>query len=220
MKTAAYICGGCGIAERLDTAQLALIAEREGKMELVRQHPFLCSGEGVETIRADIDKEGVTHLAIAACSRRAKTEAFHFPGAAVTRANLREGVIWVRPDAEEARETTQEMAADYVRMACAEAKKLKVPAGHEETGKAKRILVVGGGVSGMTAALDHAGGRAWVFGNDIDTDVLVRWALRGASTSSGFPRGAWRSRCSVPNRSTTSGCARRWAASASTARRS
>ena len=24
----------------------------------------------------------------------------------------------------------------------------------------------------MTAALDHAGGRAWVFGNDIDTDVL------------------------------------------------
>lgn len=156
MKTAAYVCGGCGLAERLDTAQLALIAEREGKMNLVRQHPFLCSAEGVAQIRADIEGEGVTHVAIAACSRRAKTEAFHFPQAAVSRANLREGVIWARPAADDQRETTQEMAADYVRMACAEAKKMKVPAGNVETGKATRILVVGGGVSGMTAALEAA----------------------------------------------------------------
>jgi quinone-modifying oxidoreductase subunit QmoB len=156
MKTAAYVCGGCGIAERLDTAQLARIAEREGKMELVRQHPFLCSEEGVAAIRADLETQGVTHLAIAACSRRAKTEAFHFPTAAVARANLREGVIWVRPDTEEARATTQEMADDYVRMACGEAKRMQVPAGHAETGKNRRILVVGGGVSGMTAALEAA----------------------------------------------------------------
>ena len=156
MKTAAYVCGGCGIAGRLDTAQLAKIAEREGKMELVRQHPFLCSAEGVETIRADIEKEGVTHLAIAACSRRAKTEAFHFPGAAVSRANLREGVIWVQPASDEARGTAQDMADDYVRMACAEAKKMSVPAGSAATGQNKRVLVVGGGVSGMTTALEAA----------------------------------------------------------------
>jgi quinone-modifying oxidoreductase subunit QmoB len=156
MKTAAYVCGGCGIGERLDTAQLAKIAEREGKMALVREHPFLCSDEGVAAIRADIETEGVTHLAIAACSRRAKAEAFHFPGAAVARANLREGVIWVRPDTDEARETAQEMADDYVRMACAEARAMTVPAGHAQTGQNKRILVVGGGVSGMTAALEAA----------------------------------------------------------------
>jgi len=47
LKTAAYICGGCGIAERLDTGRLAQVAEREGKMDLVRHHPFLCSAEGV-----------------------------------------------------------------------------------------------------------------------------------------------------------------------------
>jgi len=156
MKTAAYVCGGCGIAERLDTAQLARIAEREGKMNLVREHPFLCSAQGVEQIRSDIANEGVTHLAIAACSRRAKAEAFHFPAAAVARANLREGVIWVRPDTGEARETTQEMAADYVRMACAEVKRMKVPAGSAQTGQNKRLLVVGGGISGMTAALEAA----------------------------------------------------------------
>ena len=156
MKTAWYVCGGCGIAERLDTAQLAKIAEREGKMNLVRQHPFLCSTEGVSRIRADIENEGVTHVAIAACSHRSKTDAFQFPGAALSRANLREGVIWVRPDTDEARETTQEMADDYVRMACAEVKRMKVPAGSAETGRNKRILVVGGGVSGMTAALEAA----------------------------------------------------------------
>ncbi len=154
MKSAAYICGGCGLAGRLDTAQLAQIAEKEGKMDLVRQHEFLCSAEGVESIRADIEKEGVTHVAIAACSRRAKTEAFRFDNAALARANLREGVIWVRPDTDEARETTQDMADDYVRMACAEVKRMKVPAGNPNVGHDKRILVVGGGVSGLTAAVE------------------------------------------------------------------
>jgi quinone-modifying oxidoreductase, subunit QmoB len=177
MKTAAYVCGGCGIGERLDTAQLAKIAEREAKMSLVRQHPFLCSEEGVSLVREDIEKEGVTHIAIAACSRRAKTEAFHFPAAAVARANLREGVIWVTAPAEEARETAQEMADDYVRMACAEAKKMKVPAGHAETGKNKRVLVVGGGISGLTAAREasKAGYEALIVEK---TGALGGWAAK------------------------------------------
>ena len=80
MKTAAYVCGGCGIAERLDTTRLAQVAQREGKMDVVRQHPFLCSADGVAAIRDDLRNAGVTHVTIAACSRRAKTEAFHFPG--------------------------------------------------------------------------------------------------------------------------------------------
>jgi quinone-modifying oxidoreductase, subunit QmoB len=154
MKTAAYLCTGCGIGERLAAAQLAKVAEREGKMSLVRQHEFLCSAGGVQMIREDLEKEGVTHVAIAACSRRAKTEAFHFPTAAVSRANLREGVIWSQPDTDEAREYTQEMADDYIRMACAELKKMKLPAGNPDVGHARRILVVGGGISGMTAALE------------------------------------------------------------------
>ncbi len=154
MKTAAYICKGCGIGERVDTAQMAKIATKEGKMHLVREHDFLCSAAGVQTITDDIEKEGVTHMVIAACSRRAKTEAFHFPSVALARANIREGVIWARPDTEDARETTQEMADDYLRMGCGELKKMKLPGGNPDTGHAKRLLVVGGGVSGLTAALE------------------------------------------------------------------
>ena len=74
-KFAGYICTGCGIGERLDTKSLEQVATREGKMNLCRQHPMLCSKEGVELIRNDIANEGVTHVMLAACSRRAKVEA-------------------------------------------------------------------------------------------------------------------------------------------------
>jgi len=156
MKTAAYICAGCGIAEDLDTAQLARVAENDGKVNLVRRHAFLCSADGVQGIHDDIEKQGVSHVLIAACSRRSKTDAFTFPEVALTRANLREGVVWVKPAAEGARMLSQEMADDYVRMGCAELKKTEVPAGNRDPGKSKRILVVGGGVSGLTAALEAA----------------------------------------------------------------
>jgi quinone-modifying oxidoreductase, subunit QmoB len=163
-KFAAYLCGGCGLAERLDLGRLASVAQKEGKMSLVRTHEFLCSEAGVRSIQDDIAREGVTHVAIAACSRRAKTEAFDFSGTAMTRANLREGVIWARPDTPEARETTQEMAEDYVRMACAEAKKTQVPQGTPGPSLCRRLLVVGGGVSGLTAAIEAA---------ETDYDVVL-----------------------------------------------
>ena len=155
-KHAAYICSGCELGARLDVATLVKTATKDGKMQLVREHAFLCSAEGVAMIQNDLDNEGVTHVAICACSRRAKTEAFNFPTTAISRGNLREGVIWVRPDTEEARETTQEMAEDYVRMACAEVKAMTVPSGNTNVGGSKTLLVVGGGISGMTSALEAA----------------------------------------------------------------
>jgi len=155
-KFAGYICTGCGIGERLDTKQLEQVATREGKMNLCRQHPMLCSKEGVALIRNDIANEGVTHVMLAACSRRAKVEAFNFTDVALSRGNLREGVIWLRPDAPENEETTQEMAADYVRMACAEVRFMTQPSPSAEQGLVRRILVVGGGITGMTAAVEAA----------------------------------------------------------------
>ncbi|MDR2189418.1 MAG: FAD-dependent oxidoreductase [Azonexus sp.] len=156
MKTAAYICTGCGIGDKIDAGTLEKIAAKEGKMALVKRHEFLCGAAGVQMIRDDIDQEGVTHVMLAGCSRRAKSEAFDFPATATTRANLREGVLWVVAEGGEHDEIRQEMADDYVRMACAELKKMKVPAGNPATANNKRILVVGGGFSGMTAALAAA----------------------------------------------------------------
>ncbi len=155
-KYAAYLCAGCGLGDALDLAQIEKIALKEGKMHVVRRHDFLCSAAGLQTVRDDIEKDGVTHVMIGACSRRAKTEAFHFPTVAMSRANLREGVLWVVADGSEHDEVRQEMADDYVRMGCAELKKMKVPAGNPDAATDKRILIVGGGMSGLTAALEAA----------------------------------------------------------------
>ena len=155
-KFAAYLCAGCGLGEVLDLKGMEKVAQKEGKMQVVKRHDFLCSADGVQTIRDDIGQEGVTHVMIAACSRRSKTEAFHFPEVAMTRANLREGVLWIVAEGEAHDEVRQEMADDYVRMGCAELKKMKVPAGNPDRGANKRILVVGGGMSGLTAAIEAA----------------------------------------------------------------
>ena len=156
MKVGAYICKGCGIGERLNVAQLVNIAQKEGKAAVAREHEFLCNEAGVAMIRGDIASEGVNHVVIAACSRRAKAETFNFGNIALNRTNLREGVIWVTPADDDHKEVVQEMAADYIRMGCAEVKKMEAPQTNPNHGNNKRILVVGGGISGMTAAIEAA----------------------------------------------------------------
>ncbi|MCU7881684.1 MAG: hydrogenase iron-sulfur subunit [Candidatus Thiodiazotropha sp. (ex Lucinoma aequizonata)] len=155
-KFAGYVCTGCGLGERLDAGQLKTTATRDGKMQSCKQHEMLCSAEGVQMIKDDIANDAVTHVMVAACSRRAKVEAFNFTDVTLTRANLREGVIWVRPDTDDNKETTQEMADDYIRMACAELKSMAKPSASGEQTLNKNILVVGGGITGMTAAIEAA----------------------------------------------------------------
>jgi len=155
-KLGAYICSGCGIGDRLDVSQLETTAKRDGKAANCKTHDFLCSKAGVEMIQKDIDDGEVNHVIIGGCSRRSKIEAFRFPEAAVTRANLREGCIWIRPDNDEAQETTQEMADDLIRMACAESKYMNIPTASGEQELNKTLLVVGGGITGMTTALESA----------------------------------------------------------------
>lgn len=154
-KLAGYICTGCGIGERLNVSKLESVAKREGKLPSCKQHPMLCSTEGVQMLKDDITA-GVTHLMLAACSRRAKVEVFNFPNTAILRANLREGVLWMRPDTSDNKEATQEMAEDYIRMACAETRFVNRTKSSEEQSRVPNVLVVGGGITGMTAALEVA----------------------------------------------------------------
>mgnify|MGYP000240558679 CR=1 FL=1 len=155
-KVGTYICKGCGIGDRVNTAGMATIATRECKSQVTKEHDFLCSAEGVKMIQDDIDNDGVNHIAIVACSRRAKTEAFSFENVAISRGNVREGVIWVRPDTDEASETTQEMAEDYTRMAVHEVSVMTPPTPSGQSEGRKNLLIVGGGISGMTAAIEAA----------------------------------------------------------------
>ncbi len=147
---AAYLCKGCGIGETLDFADLTKVATREAKLKNVKEHDILCSPEGLEMIKQDIANEGVNCLVIAACSPRVKYEEFDFPGCIVERVNLRELVAWTQ---EPNHPETQALAGDYLRMYGAKIKKTGLPEPFEGEEIDKTILVIGGGVAGLTAAL-------------------------------------------------------------------
>jgi len=151
-KTAIYICTGCGIGDALDIEQLSKVATDEGSAPICRNHPNLCSQEGVELIKNDIANEGANTLAIAACSHRVMYDAFNFENCIVDRVNIREQVVWCQKPGDE---DTQMMAEDYLRMGMAKVENMELPEPFKPEGEISRdILVVGGGLTGMTAALD------------------------------------------------------------------
>lgn len=150
-KLGVYVCSGCGIGECLDREKLAQIARDEYQVPVVRTSPAFCL-EDVRVIRDDIAKDGVSAVVIAACSPRVNTDVFAFPGATVERVNVREHVAWSHPPGHE---ETQSLANDHLRMGIVRAQKLRVPTPYTEA-KERRVLVVGGGVAGLAAALGAA----------------------------------------------------------------
>ncbi|MEJ2124075.1 MAG: FAD-dependent oxidoreductase [Alphaproteobacteria bacterium] len=109
--------------------------------------------EGLAMIRADFASGEVNQAIIAACSPRVNVDKFRFDGTQVVRANLREQVIWMT---EPGKDDTEMLAADYLRMALVEARKVGLPSRYEGESYSERILVVGGGLSGLTAAREAA----------------------------------------------------------------
>jgi quinone-modifying oxidoreductase subunit QmoB len=152
-KLGVYICGGCGIGASLDTAQLAKAAASAAKGAVCRVHPYLCGSEGVGMIRQDLAAGSVTYPVIAACSPRMKLDAFALGNGFVPeRMNLREHVAWChRPQDED----TQMLAEDYLRMGIVKAQKTEPLEPLTET-ISRKLLVVGGGITGVTAALEAA----------------------------------------------------------------
>lgn len=153
-KIGVYICTDCGIGEALDMEKLQNVATGEMRVPICRTHPFLCSGEGVQMIKDDINNEGVTKIVISACSQRVNYDVFDFdPLKYVTeRINLREHVVWSQPPNTD---TTQIMAEDYMRLGITRAGKSQPPEPRIMDIN-KTIMVVGGGVTGLNAALEAA----------------------------------------------------------------
>lgn len=153
-KFAAYICTGCGIGDALDIEKLSLVATEENSISICRTHPNLCSKEGVALITNDVSSEGANTLIIAACSPRVMYDVFNFDHCIVDRVNIREQVVWCQNPQDE---NTQMMAEDYLNMGIAKGKAMQLPEPYKPEGEiSKDILVVGGGITGMTAALEAA----------------------------------------------------------------
>jgi quinone-modifying oxidoreductase subunit QmoB len=164
-KFGVYICTGCGVGESLDIKAMCDLAEEEGLT--CKTHSMFCGKEGVDLLKSEVDS-GVNTLVLAACSRRVNYDVFRFDGCIVDRVNIREGVVWSHPRSEFPALTEEEkededkfdrvqmMAEDYLRMGMARVERIKLPEPYQPDTLTRKILVIGGGVSGMSAAVDAA----------------------------------------------------------------
>ncbi len=155
-----YICNSCGIGDMVDTAKAGKDAAKNAKFpaEKVKCVDKLCSPEGLAVVKADM-AEGVNTILIAACSPRAKTDEFDFPGAVVERTNIREFMSWSQPmptDQTPEYYHPQGIATDYITMGIIKCQKGEMPEPGILPDLSKTILVVGGGMAGCTAALEAA----------------------------------------------------------------
>ena len=154
----AYLCTGCGIGDVLDVDGLKSAASETG-IEM-KDHACLCGAEGQALIKKDIADDGVNTVVVCACSPRVMQEEFNFGDDVITvRGNLREHVAWIAdPDKEgdEVDEFLQEIGQDYVRMAVTRAQKTELPEPYKLETISKKILVMGGGIAGLTAATEAA----------------------------------------------------------------
>lgn len=152
-KVGVYLCSGCGIGESINLDHLKRVATDENKVHLCSVKSCLCCEESVDEIKEDIEKKGLNRIVIGACSPRSLSELFKFnSNVLVDRVNLREDVVWThKPNDED----TQMLAEDYLRMGIIKVRNSEPP---EPLLKEvnESILVVGGGISGLTSALSAA----------------------------------------------------------------
>jgi heterodisulfide reductase subunit A2 len=120
-----------------------------------------CFPDGMNAIKQAIQEHGLNRVVVAACSHRTHEPLFQrtvreagLNANLMEMANIREQCAWVHPH--EPDKATRK-ATELVRMAAVRASGLR-PVYKMAVEPARRALVIGGGVSGMTAALAIADG--------------------------------------------------------------
>lgn len=129
---------------------------------VVKVHPRLASPEGRVLIQADIDAGIIDAVCVCGSSPRVDWDFYQFAGVQVDRVNLRELCVLCYNDPSgqapapgNTPELLHKMANDYVNMGIVKLQKSNVP----EDGAievVRRIMVIGGGWTGLSAAMDAA----------------------------------------------------------------
>lgn len=147
-KIGVFVCKGCDIGKSLDIEKI-LAAGTEQGAAVCKEHDCLCNPEGVQFIRDDIKGEELNRIVVGACSPRVFPELFEFgPDKLTHRANMREQIAWCQKPNDE---DTQMLGEDQIRMGVAAMKVVEPPEPFTDD-TSKDILVIGGGITGMTAA--------------------------------------------------------------------
>ncbi len=159
-KIGVFLCKcGKNIGGTVDIDQLAKEIEELPGVNLVQVNTYTCSDPGQDEIEVAIKEQGIEKVVIAACSPRLHGPTWknllnrlEINPSLVEVANIREQCSWVHLSEKEA---ATKKAKELIEMAIAKAELLQavddiiVPIN-------QRILIIGGGVAGIQAALDLA----------------------------------------------------------------
>ncbi|NOH03438.1 MAG: FAD-dependent oxidoreductase [Chloroflexi bacterium] len=156
-RVGVYICHcGINIAATVDVAAVTEYAARLPNVVLARNYSYMCSDPGQVLIQNDIRELDLNRVVVASCSPRMHEPTFRATIAEVglnpyclDMANIREQCSWVHPQGV----STTEKAMQLVASAVAKASRLE-PLQTRKVPVTPAVLVIGGGVAGMQAALD------------------------------------------------------------------
>jgi heterodisulfide reductase subunit A len=155
-----FVCHcGINIAGYLDVEEVARYAKTLPNVVHVERNLFTCSQDSQEKIAQTIKEKNLNRVVVASCTPRTHEPLFQetLEAAGLNRslfsmANIRDQCSWVHmKDRDEA--TTK--AKELVRMAVAKARLLS-PLTRLKFDMTKKALVIGGGMAGMTSALNIA----------------------------------------------------------------
>lgn len=161
-KIGVYIYTGDGIKDAIDCDKLVELATGDLGVAVAKTVDDLYSQAGADLVKADIESDELNAVVLAGISSRYDFKYLDFEGVFVEKASLRELVVWshaVPEDAENAdtlKEHNQELAEDYIRMAVTRCEKAEFVEPDKMESCNKKILVIGGGVTGLTAAIEAA----------------------------------------------------------------
>ncbi len=159
-RVGVYVCHcGSNIAGVIDPAAVAEYAATLPDVVLAKDNLYMCADSGQRLIQQDIKEHNLNRVVVAACSVRLHEPTFR---ACVAKAgmnpflfemaNIREQDTWVHShEPEKALEKAKELVASAV----AKSHFLN-PLTMIEVPVTKRALVLGGGVAGISTALDLA----------------------------------------------------------------
>ena len=152
---------GCGeeITSVLDLEQIARFSKQLPSVAYVEQVPYLCYSDAWERIKKGVREHKVNRLVIGACTpyvdallSKESVEEIGLSPSLVETVNLREHVAWVHRDSPNA---ATEKAKSLLAMAVEVARSQEsLPLSPQTVNP--RVLVIGGGLSGLTAALSIA----------------------------------------------------------------
>ena len=154
-----FICHcGTNIAGVLDVKSLREFAAGLEGVVVARDYPYMCSDPGQELIKKSIDEFDLNRVVVASCSPRMHEPTFR--GVLEEKglnpyffemANIREHCSWVHEDVEKATEKAKRLIAAAVAKT-----RLLEPLERKRVPVIPSVLVIGGGIAGIQAALDIA----------------------------------------------------------------